>query len=153
MITLKSFSKGDAPDCDDIILVTEGRGETHKWFFQTVAGVTTSDSIDTVDGNEYDSSELSGIIAEHYNVAAEWFDKNAVKLFCPNPNPDLVESIVNDVKNVNDARGSEIADDESNEEINKILQKYGLEDGETLLEFELGIDGLHAVRDAEAGIY
>jgi len=46
-----------------------------------------------------------------------------------------------------------MSQDSSNEELLDILGDYDLRDDADVIESELGVDGLDAIRDAEAGIY
>lgn len=65
----------------------------------------------------------------------------------------LTQQIVSEIKQANDDRETTISNDQSNEVILEILQKYGLDDDEDLIIEKLGIGGLHSIRDAEQGIY
>ena len=68
---------------------------------------------------------------------------------------NLVEKIVSEIKTANNARldGSTISQDQTNEEIQRILSSHGISDDADEIERKLGLDGLNAIRDAEAGIY
>ena len=67
----------------------------------------------------------------------------------------ILPIIIKKIKAINDVRplGLTISTDRSNEEIQKILSGFLLDDDEDLLEKTFGLGGLHAIRDAETGIY
>lgn len=69
----------------------------------------------------------------------------------------MLSTIITEIKKINDEREKKgqnfISQDESNEEIYNILRKHDLEDDADSLEEAFGQDGLHSIRDAEAGMY
>ena len=68
---------------------------------------------------------------------------------------DTLNKIIEEIKNVNESRfdGSTISQDETNEEILYILQKYDLEDDYDLLAKTFGTAGADKIREAEQGYY
>lgn len=65
---------------------------------------------------------------------------------------DILNLIINKIHSENERHGV-MSEDEDNGRLLSILSKYELEDDEEMLEDAFGDDGLHRIRDAEAGIY
>lgn len=66
-----------------------------------------------------------------------------------------LKMILNEIIVENESRknGIPMGQDADNEKINDILRAYDLIDDEEILEAEFGLSGLHAIRDAENGMY
>ena len=66
---------------------------------------------------------------------------------------NLLIKIINEIKASNELSCSIMKNDNTNEKILNILKQYELDDDEETLENNFGLAGLHAIRDAEAGMY
>lgn len=67
-------------------------------------------------------------------------------------NMSALKEILAKIAAANAANGAPIGEDKSNDKILHILSEYGLKDDEDELGRAFGVDGLHAIRDAEIGI-
>ena len=67
-------------------------------------------------------------------------------------NMSALKEILAKIAAANAANGAPIGEDKSNDKILHILSEYGLKDDEDELGRAFGVDGLHAIRDAESGI-
>lgn len=63
----------------------------------------------------------------------------------------IVKEIIEKIKQANE--DGLLSYDATNERTESILSEYGLDDDEDEIERNLGLDALHAIRDAEKGIY
>ena len=61
----------DAFDCDDFECITQCSEKKCHWYFQTVQGKITNDSINTLNGEKYDSSFFCDILNSHHDAALE----------------------------------------------------------------------------------
>ena len=70
-------------------------------------------------------------------------------------NTDILKKIITAIKAENDARidGSTMASDHTNECLIGIFSEFGIIDDEDEIINMFGVDGLQAIREAEAGLY
>lgn len=78
-IKIVSFESGD---CEEMIIKTEGQGESHEWIMQTTEGKFDSSlgCLQFLNSEEFDEDDLTEIEDLHYAAANACFNENAMRL-------------------------------------------------------------------------